>query len=69
MYLYTAFPLSKLCPPKHLQTEVDGRGVESINIATEFEDVFATSLSCLANEVESELLKDAIIPILICSCE
>ena len=39
MYLDTAFLLSKLCPSEHLQTEVYGGGVESIDIATKLENV------------------------------
>ena len=39
VYLDTALMLAELGPPKHGQTQVDGRGIESIYTATEFEDI------------------------------
>ena len=51
MHLVTAILLYKHYPAKHLQTEVNGCGVESIDIATLLEDIIATSPSRLTNEV------------------
>ena len=55
--------LAKLCPPKDTQTEINGRGVESINVATKLEDVGSSFLACFGNQVVCVFLKDAVVSI------
>ena len=63
--LDTIFLLSELRPPEHRQTERYRRGVECIDLASELEDVCCPFLPGLRHHVESELLKDAIVAVLV----
>ncbi len=66
MSLNTTFLLAELRPPEHRQTERYGGGIKGIHLATELENVCHTLLSCLLHHEEGELLKDAVVTILIC---
>ena len=39
MYLDAALMLAELSPPKYIQAQRDGRGIESIDVTVKFEDV------------------------------
>ena len=63
--LDTTFLLAKLRPPEHRQTERYRRRVECIDLASELEYVRRALLLGLRHHVESELLKDAIVAVLV----
>lgn len=59
VYLDAALMFVELGPPKHGQTQVDGRGIKSIYAATEFEDVRNPFASCFRHKEVCKLLEDA----------
>ena len=65
VHLDSSFVLSKTGPPEHIETQVDGRGIEGVNVAVQVENLGRTLLSGGLDHVESELLEDAIIPIFV----
>jgi len=60
MDLYPALGLSELCPPKHVQAQVYGGGVQGIHIAfnLNLKIVPIIALSSLFNQDDGKLLKD-----------
>lgn len=69
MYFDTTFAFAKLCPPKHRKAEVNGCGIERIDVAVEPENRGYTFAPCLVNQVIGKLLEDAVISVLIGSCQ
>ena len=67
--LDTTFPLTELSPPEHRQTEGNRCGIKRIDLASELENVLCPLLPSLRHHVESELLKDAIVSVLISSSQ
>ena len=57
--------LAKFGPPEHLEAQVNGRGIESVNVAVQVENLGCPLLSGHVDHVESEVLKDAVIPIFV----
>ena len=62
----TSFLLAKFRPPEYRETQRDCGGIESINMAFQLEDFCSTLASCQIHHVEGELLKNPIIPVLVC---
>lgn len=65
VHLDTTFVLTELCPPEDTQTEVNGCGVESINVSTKLENVGSSFLARFSNQVVCVFLKDAVVSIAI----
>lgn len=65
VYLDAALMLAEFGPPKHGQTQVDGRGIESIYTATEFEDVRNPPASGFRHKEVCKLLEDAAVAVLV----
>ena len=65
VHLYAALVLTKFCPFEHRQTEVDGCGVKGIDMTIKLEDFLYPAFAGLRNHVESELLEDAVIALLV----
>ena len=65
MHLDAAFMLAKRGPLEHLKTQIDGRGIKGINPSIQVENLGCPLLSGHIDHVESEVLKDAIIPIFV----
>ena len=65
VYLDAALMLAELGPPKHGQTQVDGRGIESIYTATEFEDIRNPPASGFRHKEVCKLLEDAAVAVLV----
>ena len=65
MSLDTTFLLAELRPPEHRQAERYRRGVECIHLASELEYVLRPLLPGLRHHVESELLKNAVVAVLV----
>ncbi len=61
----TTFLLAELRPPEHRKTQIYSGGVKGVDVATELEDVGRPLPLSLSNHMIREVLKDAIIPILI----
>ena len=67
--LDTPFLLAKLRPPEHRQTEWYRRGIECIDLSSKLEYVCRPFLPGLSHHVESELLEDAIVAVLVGSSQ
>lgn len=65
VYLDAALMFAELGPPKHGQTQVDGRGIKSIYAATEFEDVRNPFASGFRHKEVCKLLEDAAVAVLV----
>ena len=65
VYLDATLMLAELGPPKHGQTQVDGRGIESIDIATKFEDVRNPLASGFRHKEVCKLLEDTAVAVLV----
>ena len=63
MYLDTALMLAELSPPKHIQAQRYGRGVESIDISVKLEDICSPFASGLTDKVVCILLEDAVVTV------
>ena len=57
--------LAKFGPPEHLEAQVDGRGIEGVDVAVQVKNLGRSLLSGLIDHVKSELLKDAVIPVFV----
>ena len=65
VYFDTTLMLTKLSPWEQLKTEVNRCRVEGIDVTIKFEDVRRVAFASLLYHVEGEVLKDAIVTILI----
>ena len=63
--LDTTFLLAELRPPEHRQAERCRRGVKCIGLASELEYVRCPLFRGLPHHVESEILKDAVVAVLV----
>ena len=63
------FPLAELCPPENGKAQRYGRRIKRVDIPVKFEDIRHPFLSGLIHHEKGELLKDAIVPILVGSGE
>ena len=66
---YATFLPSELGPPKHLQTQVNGSRVKSIDLPTEFENVGCTFTLSFIHQKVSILFKNMIISLLVGFCQ
>ena len=66
MYLDTTLMLAELSPPEDIQAQRDGRGIESIDVAVELEDIRSPFAPGLTDKVVCILLEDAIVTVGIC---
>ena len=57
--------LAKFGPPEHLEAQVDGRGIEGVDVVVQVKNLGRSLLSGLIDHVKSEVLKDAVIPIFV----
>ena len=65
VHLDTTFLLAELRPPEHRQAERYRSRVECIDLVSELEYVRSPLLPGLRHHVESKLLKDAIVAVLV----
>ena len=61
--------LTELGPPKDIQAQRYGRGIESIDVTVKLEDVRSTLTSGLTDEVIGILLEDVIVTIGVGLCQ
>ena len=62
MHLDSSFPFPEQRPFEDAQTQVDGGGVEGIDVAAKLEDFRCPALTCLCHHAVGELLEDAVVP-------
>ena len=65
MHLDAAFVLAELRPLEHRKAQVDGGGIEGIDMAVKLEDFLYSAPSGLRNHIEGELLEDAVVALLV----
>ena len=65
MNLDAAFPLSKLRPPEDREAQIDGGGIECVDIPFQIKDIDLSLLPGLRDKIICVLLEDSIISILI----
>ena len=66
MYFDTTLMLAELSPPEDIQAQRDGRGIESIDVTVQLEDICSSFASGLTDKVVCILLEDAIVTVDIC---
>lgn len=65
MHLDATFMFAAFGPPEHLEAQVDGRGIEGVNVGVQVENLDRTFLSGNLDHVESELLENVVIPVFV----
>ena len=65
MHLDAAFPFPEQRPPENAQAQVDGRGVEGIDVPAELEDFCRPAFASFRHYTVGELLEDAVVAVVV----